>query len=63
VTTQEDGANLPHRHAPWATFKTIDIERGKATPGLDVDECLRDLEVHGVHVTDAHRRITEEALD
>ena len=62
VTTREDGGNLPQRYAPWAAFKTIDIERGRATPGLDVEECLSDLEVHGVHVTDAHRRVTEEAL-
>ena len=31
-------------------------------PGVEVDECLRDLEVFGVHVTDAHARITEDAL-
>jgi hypothetical protein len=29
--------------------------------GVDVNDCLRDLETYGVHVTDAHVRITEDA--
>jgi hypothetical protein len=31
-------------------------------PGVDVAECLADLEEFGVHVTDAHVRITEQAV-
>ena len=62
VTTDAAGANLPPKYAPWAAFKTIDLQQGVATPGLDVDECWRDLETYGLHVTDAHKRITEEAL-
>lgn len=62
VTTQSSGANLPRKYAPWASFKTIEIHRGEATPGIDADECLDDLEAYGVHVTDAHVRITEEAI-
>ena len=56
------GADLPPRYAPWAPFKTLELRRGEPTPGLDVDECLDDLAAYGVHVTDAHARITEQAL-
>lgn len=62
VTTDPAGGNLPTLYAPWTAFKTMDLQKGVHTPGLDVDECLKDLEVHGVHVTDAHNRITEQAL-
>ncbi len=55
-------ANLPERYDPWTPFKTIELVKGQPTPGVDVDECLADLEQFGVHVTDAHRRITEEAI-
>lgn len=62
VTTDAAGTNLPPQYAPWAAFKTIDLQKGVSTPGLDVDECWSDLETHGLHLTDAHRRITEQAL-
>ena len=62
VTTDPAGANLPLQYAPWSAFKTIDLQKGIATPGLDVDECWSDLETYGLHLTDAHRRITEQAL-
>lgn len=62
VTTDAAGANLPSKYAPWTAFKTIELQKGVATPGLDVEECWNDLETHGLHVTDAHVRITEQAL-
>lgn len=62
VTSEQSGANLPSTYAPWTAFKTIELQKGQPTPGLDVDECLRDLQTYGVHVTDAHVRITEEAI-
>ena len=62
VSADSSGADLPPKYAPWAPFKTLELRRGEPTPGLDVDECLDDLEVYGVHVTDAHARITEQAL-
>jgi hypothetical protein len=61
VTELSSGDNLPRKYA-WTPFKSVDVEQGRPTPGLDVDECLQDLEVHGVHVTDAHARITEAAM-
>jgi hypothetical protein len=37
--------------------------RGVATPGgVDVTECLDDIETYGFHLTDAHKRITEQAV-
>jgi hypothetical protein len=62
VTAAQDGSNLPEKYAPWTFFKTIELERGKQTPGLNAEECLDDLEVHGLHVTDAHVRITDQAM-
>lgn len=62
VTADVAGSNLPLEYAPWAAFKTIELRKGVPTPGLDVDECLSDLEMHGLHLTDAHVRITEQVL-
>jgi hypothetical protein len=61
VTEAADGANLPARYAPWAAFKALEIEAGRAQPGLNVDECLEDLSRYGFHITDAHVRITDQA--
>jgi hypothetical protein len=62
VTADETGANLPAKYAPWAAFKTLELTRGTPQPGLHVDECLDDIATYGVHITDAHVRITEQAL-
>jgi hypothetical protein len=62
VTSDADGSNLPERFAPWSAVKTIPLTRGEPTPGLNVDECLDDIERYGFHITDAHVRITETVL-
>ncbi len=62
VTGDETGTNLPAKYAPWTFLKSIEIERGTPTPGLDIDECLADMETLGVHITDAHVRLTDEAI-
>lgn len=62
VTADPSGINLPSKYAPWTVLKTIELQEGVATPGVDVNDCLRDLEAYGVHVTDAHVRITENAI-
>ena len=62
VTADPDGANLPARYAPWAAFKSLAMHKDEPQPGIDVNECLDDIAKHGVHVTDAHVRITEQAL-
>ena len=61
-TTQATGENLPAQYAPWAIFKSVEMRQGEPMPGVDVDDCLRDIAAHGVHVTDAHVRITEAAI-
>ena len=59
-TKDSNGANLPSRYGPWAAFKSLDLKRdGEPTPGVNTSECLDDIEKHGLHVTDAHVRITE----
>ena len=62
-TEQGAGANLPPRFGPWVPFKVLELTRGTAQPGLNVEECLDDIEAHGLHLTDAHVRITPSAKD
>lgn len=61
-TCDNSGANLPPLFAPWTHFKTIEMHQGESMPGVDVAECIADLEAFGVHVTDAHVRITEQVV-
>jgi hypothetical protein len=49
-------------YAPWSPFKSVELIRGKEQPGVNVEDCLDDIERHGIHVTDAHARITEQAI-
>jgi hypothetical protein len=53
---------LPQRYGPWTPFKTIELVRGGTQPGVHVDTCLDDIARYGIHVTDAHVRITEQAI-
>jgi hypothetical protein len=61
-TGDSAGANLPPGYGPWAPFKTLEMVRGTPVPGVNVDECLDDIAAHGFHITDAHVRITQQAL-
>lgn len=61
-TAQASGENLPQKYAPWSEFKTIELRKDEHTPGVDASECLSDIETYGVHVTDAHVRITDDAI-
>ena len=59
-TGNASGENLPPQYAPWAAFKTLEMTRGEAQSGVNVDECLDDIDEFGFHVTDAHVRITQQ---
>lgn len=61
-TQAADGANLPSTLGDWAPFKMVELTRGAATPGVDADACLDDIQAHGFHLTDAHERVTERGL-
>jgi hypothetical protein len=61
-TAQSDGTNLPSQYAPWTVFKTMDLTIGTTQAGVNVTECLDDIQKHGFHLTDAHVRITERAV-
>jgi hypothetical protein len=61
-TGDSSGENLPPQFAPWSHFKTVEMKQGESMPGVNVVECLADLETFGVHVTDAHVRITGQAV-
>jgi hypothetical protein len=58
-TGDATGANLPAQYAPWNHFKTLEMSKGEAIPGVNAAECLDDIERFGYHLTDAHVRITE----
>jgi hypothetical protein len=58
-TKDATGANLPGQYGPWSPFKTLEMDRGEPRPGVNIDECLDDIEKYGFHITDAHVRITE----
>lgn len=60
AVTESD--HLPARFAPWIPVKTIEVVRGQPQSGFNVEECLDDIARHGIHVTDAHVRITEQAI-
>jgi hypothetical protein len=62
VTEGSSVSDLPELYAPWTLFKTIELVRGQTQPGIDVDDCLDDVARYGIHVTDAHVRITEQAI-
>ena len=61
-TTEQSGANLPSKYAPWVPVKTVELKKSEHMPGVDVDDCLSDMETYGLHITDAHARITVEAI-
>jgi len=61
-TEVANGDNLPAKFAPWAPFKSIDLNRDVATPGVNAAECLDDIEKFGFHITDAHARITDSVV-
>jgi hypothetical protein len=63
VTKDAGGNNLPKRYEPWNAFKSLEMTRGEAQAGVNVDECLDDIEKFGFHLTDAHIRITEQAAN
>ena len=53
-TEDKAAANLPSRYGPWIHFKTVEMNKGVATPGgVSTDECLDDIERYGYHLTDA----------
>lgn len=61
-TADQTGTNLPAKYAPWAAFKSVELQRGVATPGVEADACLDDVAQYGWHVTDAHARITDQLV-
>jgi hypothetical protein len=61
-TESSSTIDLPERYAPWTLFKVIEVVPGQAQPGVVADDCLDDITRYGIHVTDAHVRITEQAI-
>ena len=60
-TTDSAGENLPSHHGPWAAFNILEMVRGEAQPGVNMDDCLDDIDQLGFHLTDAHVRISPQA--
>ena len=62
MTADADGANLPAQYGPWTAFKTIAMHPDEPQGGVDVNACLADIEAYGLHLTDAHVRITPQVV-
>ena len=60
-TTDETGANLPEKYAPWTPFSSvIDMHRDAApTPGSTLTIVCPTSRLKGFHLTDGHIRISE----
>ncbi len=63
LTENIAGSNLPASYGPWTAIKSLDMSRSDHSPAVNTDECLNDIESYGFHITDAHVRITESALN
>jgi hypothetical protein len=61
-TRDSEGGNLPAKYGPWTAFKSLELAPGQRQPGVVVEECLDDIERYGLHVTNAHVRITQQAI-
>ena len=61
-TGDSEGAKLPAQFGPWTAVKTVEMTRGEPMPGVEVDDCLDDIAAHGLHLTDAHVRITDQVI-
>ena len=57
-TADADGKNLPAQYGPWTAFKSLKMYPDEPQGGVDVNACLADIEAYGLHLTDAHVRIT-----
>jgi hypothetical protein len=58
-TAHAGGENLPTQYGPWTAFKSVKMYPDEPQGGVDVNACLADIDAHGLHLTDAHRRITD----
>jgi len=62
-TEDASGTNLPLQYGPWTPFKTLELNRdAEPTPGVNISECLDDIQKYGLYVTDSHIRITERVV-
>jgi hypothetical protein len=62
-TEDAGGANLPSDYGPWSHSNSLEMEEGKPQSGVNVGECIKDVRAHGFHITDAHVRITDRAVE
>jgi hypothetical protein len=62
ATNDRGGKNLPAKYGPWTFFKSLEMSKGATQAGVDVEECLDDIEKYGIHLTYAHVRITEQVI-
>jgi hypothetical protein len=61
-TKDAAGSNLPQQYGPWSPFRTLEMNRGEEVRGVRTGECLDDIEKFGIHITEAHARITERVI-
>lgn len=53
VVPQGGSAKLPVAEGPWGKLKDLDLAQdGEARAGLDVGQCLEDIERQGYHISE-----------
>lgn len=59
-TADVNGNNLPSAQGPWELTNRLNMLRfDDPRPLVDTHACLEDLEMHGFHITNDHRPITD----
>ena len=54
------GENLPAEQGPWILTTRLEmLQEDDPRPIVQTLECLEDIEMHGFHITNGHRRITD----
>jgi hypothetical protein len=59
-TVEREGKNLPEAHGPWVLTNRLDMADGDDDrPMVRTRECLDDIEMHGFHILNGHKRMTD----
>jgi hypothetical protein len=59
-TADVTGGNLPTWKGPWELTTCLQMTKeDDPRPLVDTKDCFEDIEMHGFHITDGKRRITD----
>lgn len=59
-TAEVSGRKLPRARGPWELITRLVMSKDdQPRPVVNTNECFEDIEMHGFHITDNYRRITD----